>query len=85
MGNIEDNLIPELAVFKKISIPIIARVYPQLISGKITSIQPLNTPSYFNYLDQMRVKPIELNSMEKTSRQKHRSITDKWEVSKECL
>ena len=83
MANIEDNLIPEdayLGQFKKFKLPLIRRVYPQLISSKITSIQPLNTPSYFNYLDQMRV-----NSMEKTSKQKHRSITDKWEVSKECL
>src|SRR3954468_11880905 len=39
----------DIAQFKRISIPLVRRIYPQLISNKIVSVQPLLGPTGLVY------------------------------------
>lgn len=39
----------EVADFKRIAIPLIRRVYPQLIPDKIVGVQPLAAPTGLNF------------------------------------
>lgn len=39
----------ETAQFKRIMIPLVRRVYPQLITDKIISIQPLPEPTFLRF------------------------------------
>lgn len=39
----------EVAEFKRISIPLVRRIYPSLIANKIVSVQPLAGPSSLVY------------------------------------
>ena len=54
--------------FKRISIPLVRRIYPQLIASKICSVQPLTGPSAL-------VCPVPVPS--------HRSIDDPWQQSRD--
>lgn len=67
----------EVAEFKKISIPLMKRIYPSLMNSKLSSVQPF--PTSFNYylnrfevVDEAFVKP-------KEKPQVWHSIDDPWE------
>jgi hypothetical protein len=60
LGSIVDKILPSpftkfltrqtsLADFKRITIPLVRRIYPQLISEKIVSVQPMTEPSGLNF------------------------------------
>lgn len=59
-------------MFKRISIPLVRRIYPQLIANKIVSVQPL-IPTEEEIEETTRRKVIK--------RKKYRSIDDPWEQS----
>ena len=64
LGNIVDRIIPSpftkwlkrqtsLTDFRHISIPLVRRIYPQLIADKLVAVQPMKEPAslsfYLNY------------------------------------
>ena len=44
-----ENPIADIAKFKRISIPLVRRIYPPLIANNIVSVQPLLGPTGLNY------------------------------------
>lgn len=62
----------DLAQFKRISIPLVRRIFPQLIANKIFSVQPMTTD----------LPLMEEDTRKKQIRKKqYRSIDDAWEQS----
>lgn len=72
----------DIASFKRISIPLVRRIYPQLIANKIVSVQPLLGPTGLRhkYSEQ---HPINDNTwtVKKKKKKIWRDITDPWEPS----
>jgi hypothetical protein len=78
----------DIASFKRISIPLVRRIYPQLIANKIVSVQPLLGPTGLAYYLRYRYssqQPINDNTwVIKTKKKKiWRDITEPWEPSDE--
>lgn len=46
---IQERYEPEENQFKRISIPLVRRIYPQLIADKLVSVQPLTGPTGLAY------------------------------------
>lgn len=59
--------------FKRLSIPLVRRVYPQLIADKLVSVQPLSGPSSSGDLAEPDIP-------KKTRKKIWRSIDDPWEL-----
>jgi hypothetical protein len=50
--NLFNNTAADIAQFRRISIPLMRRVYPSLMANNLISVQPLNGPaSLIYYLD----------------------------------
>ena len=60
----------DIAQFKRISIPLVRRIYPQLIASTLCSVQPMMQPQADPVENRVRVP-------------RHRSIDDPWETSKD--
>lgn len=58
----------EVTSFKRISIPLVRRIYPQLIANNLCIVEPLMT------------LPPEEPSRKKIRKKKYRSIDEPWEV-----
>ena len=79
---------PEPADFKRISIPLVRRLYPQLIADKIVSVQPLTGPTGLPYYLRYKYsgqEPINDNTwtIKKKKKKVWRDITEPWEPSDE--
>lgn len=69
-----------VAQFKRISVPLVRRIYPQLIANKIVSVQPLLGPTgLIYYLDRFGAK--EEWIIKKKKKKDWRKISDPWEPS----
>ena len=66
---------PDESPFKRISIPLIRRIYPQLITDKIINVQPL-LPTAEEALEMA-----EGTRRKNIKRKKYRSIDEPWEQS----
>lgn len=73
----------DVAQFKKINIPLMKRVYPQLIANKICNVQPLSVPSSLKYYLQEFGGPVDDSWIIKSKKKKiiWRDINDPWEPS----
>lgn len=56
--------------FKKITIPLIRRIYPQLIANDLVSVEPLISVEDIEYYDK---------KFTNKKKKKYRSIDDAWE------
>lgn len=65
--------------FEKIKLPLMKRVYPQLIANNIVSVQPLNGPSGLVYYLKNRYASNLNNEQIIPNPKKIRSINDPWE------
>lgn len=89
----ENCKISDCGEFKRISIPLVRRIYPQLIANKITSVQPLLGPTglvhylRFRYSSnkQSPQQPVLDNGWVVKQKKKKvwRSITEPWEPSQD--
>jgi hypothetical protein len=78
----------DVADFKRISIPLVRRIYPQLIANKIVSVQPLTGPTGLVYYLRHKYssqQPINDNTWTIKPKKKKiwRDITEPWEPSDE--
>lgn len=75
----------EIAQFKKMSIPLIRRIYPSLITNKLVSVQPLAGPnSLVYYLQQNKNSVMEpVWTVKKKKKVVWRSIEDPFEPQNE--
>jgi len=80
----------DIAQFKRISIPLVRRIYPQLIANNIVSVQPLAGPSILpHYIrhqySQNKESPINNDEWIIKSKKKKiwRDIDDVWESSQQ--
>lgn len=79
------NEVPDIAQFKRIAIPLVRRIYPQLIANKIMSVQPMAQPaSLANYLryrysENKQPVPDETWTVKKKKKKIWRDIYDEWE------
>lgn len=80
----------DCAGFKRISIPLVRRIYPQLIANKITSVQPLLGPTglvhylRFQYSSNKQTPVLDQGWIVKSKRKKvWRDITEPWEPSQD--
>lgn len=48
----------EIAQFSRISIPLVRRVYPQLIADRLVSVQPLAQPSSVDFYTNFRYSEV---------------------------
>ena len=76
----------DLFQFKRISIPLVRRIYPQLIANKIVSVQPLTGPTGLAYYLRYRYSsqhPIGDNTWTIKPKKKKiwRDVTEPWEPS----
>ena len=76
----------DVSGFKRLNIPLVRRIYPQLIANNITSVQPLLGPSglvyylRFRYGGQSETFTEDQPTRRKVIRKKkYRSIDDPWE------
>lgn len=72
--------------FKRISVPLVRRIYPQLIANKIVSVQPLSGPSGLVHYLRHRYsgqQPINDDTWIIKNKKKKiwRDITEPWETS----
>lgn len=69
----------EVGEFKRISIPLVRRIYPQLIASKICGVQPLAGPSSLVYYlrDKYTNQPIPVPVPS------YRTIDDPWQQSRD--
>lgn len=72
MGNAESD---DLAPFKRISIPLVRRIYPQLIANKIVGVQPMMPTA------EEALEMAEATRRKNIKRKKYRSIDEPWEQS----
>lgn len=82
------NAPSDVADFKRLSIPLVRRIYPQLIADKIVSVQPLTGPTGLAYYLRYKYsgqEPINDNTwtIKKKKKKIWRDITDPWEPSDE--
>lgn len=80
----------DCAEFKRISIPLVRRIYPQLIANKIVSVQPLLGPTglahylRFRYSSNSQTPVLDQGWIVKSKRKKvWRDITEPWEPSQD--
>lgn len=72
--------LPPVEAFKRIRIPLVRRIYPQLIANKITSVQPLLGPSGLVYYTRFRYSNRSTGWTVKPKRKKiWRDISEPWE------
>ena len=75
--------------FSRISIPLVRRIYPQLIANKITDVQPLMGPSglihYLRYRYSQNKGQLPINDetwiIKPKKKKIWRDITEPWEAS----
>lgn len=77
---------PEVAQFKRLSLPLIRRVYPQLIHDKFCGVQPLSGPSTLPYYLRASLNRIQgINNdgwiIKPKKKKIWRDITEPWEPS----
>lgn len=78
----------DLGQFKQISVPLLRRIYPQLIASELVSVQPLSGPTGLVHYLRHRYgshhqQPVldEGWTLKKKNKKVWRSITDPWEPS----
>lgn len=77
---------PDIAQFKSIAIPLVRRIYPQLIANKIVSVQPLLSPSgLIPYLRHLYANKGSINNtgwqIKPKKKKIWRDVTEPWVVS----
>jgi len=55
---IDREVIADIAQFSRISIPLVRRIYPQLIANEIMAIQPLQSPVGLQFYERWRYPEI---------------------------
>lgn len=81
----DDKELPDPGEFKRLKIPLVRRICPQLIANKITSVQPLLGPSGLVHYLRFRYGQHQ-DQQQETRRKiikpkKYRTIDDPWEPS----
>lgn len=66
----------DIASFKRISVPLVRRIYPQLLASKIMGVQPMTGPPQVNHV---HVEP-----PESLVPPRFRTIDDVFTPSKDC-